>query len=107
MYKNHKRPSKLELGFQARIPYNIRSILDGDLASDWETFGGISMQHTHMCPALNLAITENATIAMAYDQEIRTSANELYKFRTRVCVCVCVWGGICLLKEEGQRANPP
>ena len=83
MNKNHKRPSKLELGFQAWIPYNIRFILAGDLASAWGTLGGVAMQLTHLGAVLNLAIAENATIAMAYDSKVRTYADELSKFRTR------------------------
>ena len=95
--KNHKRPSKLELGFQAFITYNLRFILAGDLASAWNTFGGIAMQLTHLGTVLNLAITENATIAMTYDNKIRTYANELSKFRSREEDI------INLLKEEDQR----
>ena len=55
----------------------------GDIASAWETFGWIAMQLTHLIAALNLEITENATIAMTCDQKIRTYANELSIFRTR------------------------
>ena len=97
MNKNHKRPSKLELGFQAFITYNLRFILAGDLASAWKTFGGIAMQLTHLGTVLNLAVTENATIAMIYDNKIRTYANELSKFRSREKDI------INLLKEEDQR----
>ena len=83
MNKSHKRPSKLELGFQSWVTYNLRFILAGDLASAWKTFGGIAMQLTHMGTVLNLAIAENATIAMAYDAKVRTYANELSEFRSR------------------------
>ena len=54
MNKNHKRPPKLELGFLAFATYNVRFILAGDLASAWETFGGIAMQLTHLGTVLNL-----------------------------------------------------
>ena len=95
--QNHKRPTKLELGFQAFITYNLRFILAGDLASAWKTFGGIAMQLTHLGTVLNLAVTENATIAMIYDNKIRTYANEVPKSRSREKEI------INLLKEEGQR----
>ena len=42
------------------------------------------MQLTRLGTPLNMAITENATIAMTYDMKVRTYANELSKFRTRV-----------------------
>ena len=80
MRKNHKRPSKLELGFQAWVAYNIRFVMDGDFASAWETFGCISMQLIHMGAVLHLAITENATIAMTYDAKVRTYAHEMSEF---------------------------
>ena len=96
MSENHRRPSKLERGCQAWIAYNIRFILAGDLASDWGTFGGVAAQLTHLGTVLNLAITENATIATTYDAKVRTYANELSKFRTREKET------INLLKEEGD-----
>ena len=96
MNKNRKRPSKLELRFHPWVAYNIRSILVGDLACAWETFGGISMQLTHLSTVLNLAITENATIAMTYAAKVRTYARELPKFRTRGKEIAN------LLMEEGQ-----
>ena len=55
------------------------------------------MQLTHLGTVLNLAITENATIAVTYDAEVRTYANEQSKFRTREKET------IDLLKEEDQR----
>ena len=97
MNENHKRHSKLERGFQAWIAYNIRFILAGDLASAWETFGGISMQLTHLGTGLNLAIAENATIAMTYDAKVRTYANELSKFRTSEKAIINI------LKDGGRR----
>ena len=58
MNKHHKRPLKLELGFQAWVAYNIRSFLAGDMDSACGTFGGIAMQLTHLGTGLNFAITE-------------------------------------------------
>ena len=55
----------------------------GDLVSAWETFGGISMKLTQLRTALNLAITENATISMTYDAKVRNYAHDLSNFRTR------------------------
>ena len=69
----------------------------GDLASDWETFGGTAIQHTHLGTARNIAIAGNARIAMTYDQKVRTYANGLSEFRTRG------EDVINLLKEEGRR----
>ena len=86
----------MELGFQAWIAYNLRFILSGDLDAAWGTFGGISMQLTHLGTGLNSEITENATIAMTYDAEIRTYSDELSKFRTREKEITN------LLKEEGR-----
>ena len=97
MNRNRKCPSKLELGFHAWISYNVRFIMDGDLASAWETFGGVAMQPTHLGAVLNLPIPENATIEMTYGQKIRTYADELSKFRTRKKDI------IYLLKEEDRR----
>ena len=99
MNKNRKRPSKLERGPHAWIAYNIRFILAGDLASAWETFGGVAMQLTHLGTSPNLAIAENATIAITYDAKVRTYANELSKFRTREKETTN------LLKEEGRRVK--
>ena len=95
MNKNHKRHSELELGFQAWISCNIRFVMEGALSPDWATFGGISMKLTHLGTALDLSIDENATIAMAYDHNVRTfgkrwarTANDLrnwnYDFRHRL-----------------------
>ena len=67
------------------------------IASACKTFGGISIQLTHLGTALNLAITENATIATTYDMKVRTYANELSKFRTREKDITN------LLNEEGRR----
>ena len=83
MGKNHKRHSKLELGLQAWISYNIRFVMEGDQASAWETSGCVDMQLTHIGAVLNLYITENDTMAMTYDQKIRTYASELSKFPAR------------------------
>ena len=55
------------------------------------------MQLTHQGTVLNLAIAENATIAMTYDAKIRTYAHELSKFRSRGKEI------INLLKEDDQR----
>ena len=55
------------------------------------------MQLTHLGTGPNLAITENATIAMTYDAKVRTYADELSKFRTREKDITN------LLKEEGRR----
>ena len=83
MVKNHKRRSELEMGRHAWIAYNLRYIIAGDIASAGETFDGIAMRLTHLGAALNLAIAGNETIAMNYDQKIRTYADELSKFRAR------------------------
>ena len=69
--------------------------MEGALSPDWATFGGISMKLTHLGTALDLSIDENATIAMAYDHNVRTfgkrwarTANDLrnwnYDFRHRL-----------------------
>ena len=83
LQKTHKRPSNIEIGFQAWITYNIRFLLTGDLCGAWDTFGGLAAQLTHLGTVMNLAITENATIAQNYDNKIKTYAQELSKFRQR------------------------
>ena len=83
MNKNRKSYSKLELGIQAWIAYNVHFIMSGDFDSACETFGCIAMQLTLLGTFLNLAITANATIAMKYDEKVRTCAHEMSKFRTR------------------------
>ena len=97
LQKSHKRPSNCDLGFQAWITYSLRFILSGDLVSAWKTFGGIALQFTHLGTVLNMAVTENATIAQLYDAKVRTYANELSKFRERDTDI------IKLLQEEDQR----
>ena len=97
LQKTHKRPSTLELGFQSWIAYNLRFIMAGDLCGAWDTFGGLAAQLTHLGTVMNLAITENATIAQTYDKKVRTYAHELSKFRQREKDI------IDLLKNEDQR----
>ena len=80
LQKTHKRPSTVEMGFQAWIAYNLRFILTGDLCGAWDTFGGLSAQLAHQGAVMNLAITENATIAQTYDNKIKTYAQELSNF---------------------------
>ena len=83
LQKTHKRPSPLDIGFQAFIAYNVRFVLSGDLARAWKTFGGLAAQLTHLGTVVNIAITENATTSQTDDREIRQHASELYKFRER------------------------
>ena len=56
--------------------------MDGDIAEPGGTIAAIATQLTHLGTALNLAIAANATIAMTYDQAVRTYA-DLSKFRER------------------------
>ena len=95
--KNHKRPAKLELGLQAWVAYSVRFVMAGDLASDWETFGGISTERAQLGTALNPAVSENAKISTTYDQKVRTYAYELPTFQTREK------GFINLRTVEGRR----
>ena len=76
--------------------YNLRFIMDGDMASTWGPFGGISTQLTQLGPALNLAIIGKVTIAMTYGEKVRARALGLSKFRTRENET------IGLLKEDAQ-----
>ena len=46
--KPHKSPPNGDLAFQACVSYSLRFLLSGDLASDWETFGGIGIQFAHL-----------------------------------------------------------
>ena len=97
LQKPHKRPSAVAMGFQSWVAYNLRFILTGDLCGACDTFGGLSAQLTHLGTVMNLAITENATIAQTYDSKIKTYAQELSKFRQREKEI------IELLTHEGQR----
>ena len=81
------------------VAYNMRLILSGDLATARGTSRRIATKLKHIGAAINLSITENAPIAMTHDQEIRSYAKELSKFREREA------GIINLLEEEDRRAK--
>ena len=93
---SHKRPSNFDLAVQARIPYSVRFILSGDLGSEWETFGGIGLQFTHLGIVHQMAVAENATVAQLYDGRVLAYADELSKSRE--------WGAdIIKLTQEGDQ----
>ena len=83
LQKTRKRPSNREISFHSWISYSLRSILPGAISSAWGTCGGLADQTAHLGAVINIAVLENATIAMTYDTKIRTYASELSKFRER------------------------
>ena len=76
-----KKPSPLGLSFQFWTFYNLRFLLAGDLAGCWAPFGGMSAQLTHLGLILNMAVLENATIAMTYAKQFRDQAAHLARQR--------------------------
>ena len=79
---SRKKPSPMDLSFQSFVFYNLRFSLSGDLAGCWAPFGGISAQMTHFGLILNMAVVENATIAMTYDKQFMEQASHLARQRT-------------------------
>lgn len=78
---SRKKTAPMDLSFQAWAFYNLRFLLVGDLAGAWTPFGGISAQSTHLGMILNMAIVENATIAMTYSRKFREQAAHLARQR--------------------------
>ena len=60
----------LEIGQYAI--YRARFILAGDLVGAWGEFGGLTAQINHLATVLDIAITDHARIAVAYDRRIHT-----------------------------------
>ena len=56
-----------QVSLQAWILYLVRFIFTGDLCNDWDMFGGLSSQLSHLSIGLHLCITENAPRAISYD----------------------------------------
>ena len=59
----HKRPSSIEMGFQAWVDYNIRFILTGDPCEAWNTFDGISAQLAHLGAVMKMRLSHKPTTA--------------------------------------------
>ena len=78
---SHKKPSQMDLSFQAWAFYNLRFLRAGELAGAWAPFGGISAQLTHIGLILNMAVIENATIDMTYADHFREQASHLARLR--------------------------
>ena len=78
---SHKKPTPMDTSFQAWTLYNMRFIISGELTGAWRTFGGISAQWSHFGLILNMAVVENATIAMAYEKNFRLEAAHLARMR--------------------------
>ena len=72
----------MDTSFQAWTLYNLRFINAGVLTGAWRTFGGIAAQMSHFGLILNMAVVENATIAMAYEKNFRLEASHLVRMRT-------------------------
>ena len=83
LQKTRKRPSSIELGFQALVAYALRFIMEGDLCGTRATLGGVEAQMAHLGTGMSLAVAENATLSHVYESKIRTYAQELPKFRKR------------------------
>ena len=47
----------------------------------WGSFGGISAQFSHLSVVLHLAVTETASFAIAYDQELRQKIQRMARKR--------------------------
>ena len=61
--------------------YNLRFLLTGDMMGCWSDFGGLAGQLNHLSIVLHLAITENVTLALIYDQELKQHAQRLARRR--------------------------
>ena len=83
LQKTRKRPSSIDVGFHGWVTYTFRFILTGGLRGDWDTFGGLAAQLTHLGAVANRATAENAAVAHVYDSQIRPYADDLSKFRQR------------------------
>ena len=77
-----KKPSPNDLSCQAWTFYNLRCLLAGNLEGAWAPYGGIAAQMAHIGLILNMAVVENATIAMAYAKQFRGQAAHLARQRT-------------------------
>ena len=70
-----------QVSLQAWLLYTLRYIFTGDLSDSWYAFGGLSAQLNHLSVALHLAVTENATLAIHYDRELRLHLQRLARSR--------------------------
>ena len=75
--KNHSQ----QVNLQAWILYTLRFIFSGDLTNSWCSFGGLQAQFSHLSIVLHLAVTETASFAIAYDQEIRLKIQRMARKR--------------------------
>ena len=81
LISSHKKPSPMDLSFQAWSFYNLRFLLAGGLAGAWAPFGGLSAQLAQLGLIFNMAAIENSTIAMTYSEHFRGQAAHLARQR--------------------------
>ena len=77
LQKSHKRPGCQALSINQWILYNLRYILDGDLAGAWAPLGGLSSQFNHVGIVLDLAVTAHAGVSLAYDLQVGNMAKQM------------------------------
>ena len=56
---------------QARLLYHLRSLIAADLAGVWSIFGGLAAQLNYPDIAMNVAITDSASMALSYGRPVR------------------------------------
>ena len=69
------------LPFQAYLLFQMRFILAGQICSAWSQFGGFSAQMNAHAVLLNIAISDNVGVAIAYDMQIRKHISHLARQR--------------------------
>ena len=84
--------STQKLPFQSYLLYPLRFILAARMVSSWKMFGGISAQINALGAIMNIAVVENAGIAIAYDLALRKFIAQLARRRR--------YDFSCLLSEE-------
>ena len=75
------KDSPQQVSLHAWLLYTLRYIFTGDLSDSWYAFGGLSAQLNHLSVVLHLAVSENATLAIHYDRELRLHLQRLSRSR--------------------------
>lgn len=65
----------------AYLLFTLIFALVGDLLGAWSALGGLAAQLSHLRIVFRLAITENATLAIMYDVELRAHIQRIARVR--------------------------
>lgn len=100
----HRRSSApIPIPFQAWCLYHLRFLITGELCGAWLSFGGLAAQLSHFAIVLNIATTENMSIALSYDRLVRTDIQERARARGERRMRALPSDFIDLLKNENLK----